>query len=719
MKILCLHSDFIEWEPKKKAMKDAEEIEVKKYRAEETLVVFSSVEKQDEGKEKSIIEKTVTEIIKVYDQVKATSIVVYPYVHLSTTPSNPKTALSTLKGIEKALKDKKLKVYRAPFGWYKMFNVKCKGHPLSELSREISSGDEESDNSMEARMETASHLVFDTTREITGQEFISISETSDHKSVLHWRELKFDIDNKLIEKIQMEVDKNLSSKLEVKIENLNRAKAIEKCGKIFEKAVPKDLDTLRVVSIGKLPPEPCGNPHVSNTEKIANKINIVGYKKKGEGKVDITIKIPAEKITEAVETYDIKQLLREISKTRLDKEKLKENDHRILGQRMNLFSFSETAPGMVFWHDKGWKIYNELVKFWREEHRKAGYKEISTPIILDKKLWQISGHWEKYRDNIFLSNYEDREFAVKPMNCPGGMLVYKSRPRSYRDLPLRVGELGVVHRQELSGVLTGLFRAVKFTQDDAHIYCTEKQMESEIAGVMEMADMLYRKFGFGYDVELSTRPEKRIGSDKVWDKAEKVLESVLKKRKMNFKLNKGDGAFYGPKIDFHIKDSLGRTWQCATIQLDFSMPERFELTYTGEDNSPHRPVMLHRTIYGSMERFIGILLEHLNGNLPVWLSPVQVKVMSFTERNIKATQKIHERLLSEGILSEVDLDNNTVDYKIREAEMQKINYMIVIGDKEEEKGTISVRKRGERKVEFGVDLDGFIKKVRKEIENRT
>ncbi|MBN2042370.1 MAG: threonine--tRNA ligase [Candidatus Aenigmarchaeota archaeon] len=571
MKILCLHSDFIEWEPKKKAMKDAEEIEKKLYRAEETLVVFSSVEKNDEGKEKSIIEKTVNEIIKVYDQVKATSVVVYPYVHLSTTPSNPKTALKVLVGIEKSLADRKLKVYRAPFGWYKMFNVKCKGHPLSELSRSIV---------------------------------------------------------------------------------------------------------------------------IDEAEKASKK-------------------------EEEVETYDIKHLLREISKTRLDRENLKENDHRILGQRMDLFSFSETAPGMVFWHDKGWKICNELIKFWREEHRKAGYQEISTPLVLDKKLWQISGHWEKYRENIFLSNYEDREFAVKPMNCPGGILVYKSRPRSYRDLPLRVGELGIVHRQELSGVLTGLFRVVKFTQDDAHIYCTEEQLESEISAIIEMVDMFYRKFGFSYDVELSTRPEKRIGSDKIWDKAEKVLDNVLKKRKMKFKLNKGDGAFYGPKIDFHIKDSLGRTWQCATIQLDFSMPERFELTYTGEDNSPHRPAMLHRTVYGAMERFIGILLEHLNGNLPVWLSPVQVKVMSFTDRNIKATKKIHERLLSEGILSEIDIDNNTVDYKVRDAELQKIPYMIVIGDKEEEKGTIALRKRGDRKVEFGVKLDDFVKKVRKEIENRT
>lgn len=587
MKILLIHSDFVEWEPRTKAIKSAEDVEKKKNRVEEALVVFSAVEKKDEPDPVAVARKAAGEIIKVFNEVKADSVVLYPYAHLSSQLSNPDTALEVLKGIEGVLKSKKTKVQRAPFGWYKAFDIRCKGHPLSELSKTITIGEEST---------------------VPGK------------------------------------------------------------GAAAEKA--------NAGSVGSTP-----------------------------------VQMQAEK------PIDYRQMLREMSKQKLDREALKENDHRILGQRMDLFSFSETAPGMVFWHDKGWTVYNELIAYWREEHRKAGYQEISTPLVLDKKLWQISGHWEKYRDSIFLTKYEGRDFAVKPMNCPGGILVYRSRPKSYKDLPLRVGELGIIHRHELSGVLTGLFRAIKFTQDDAHIFCTEEQLESEINGIMGMTGMFYRKFGFDYHVELSTRPEKRMGDDRLWDKAEKILESVLKKKKMKFKLNAGEGAFYGPKIDFHIKDSLGRTWQCATIQLDFAMPERFELTYNGEDNSPHRPVMIHRVIYGSLERFIGILLEHLNGNLPVWLAPVQVRVLSFTDRNNKATEKIYKEIMANNIRAELDIENNTVDYKVREAATQKIPFAVVVGDKEEKNNTLAVRTR-DGKVRYGIKPDDFIKQVRGEIDER-
>ncbi|MBL7206168.1 MAG: threonine--tRNA ligase [Candidatus Aenigmarchaeota archaeon] len=564
MRLLILHSDFIEWEPKKKAIKNPEEVEKKRIRVEDALVVFSSVEKGDEKNKKEIIDNSVKAVLGVLKQVKAKNIVVYPYVHLSSNPGAPSDALDVVKGVEEKLKEKKLSVYRSPFGWYKSFCVSCKGHPLSELSREI---------------------------------------------------------------------------------------------------------------------------HVQ---------------KEGSQEEDI----------------DYKQLLREISKSKLDREELKPNDHRILGQDLDLFSFSEVAPGMVFWHDKGWIIYNELVKFWKEEHRKAGYQEVSTPQILDKKLWQISGHWEKYKENIFLTEYEKRSFAVKPMNCPGGIMIYKNKPKSYNDLPLRVGELGVVHRQELSGVLAGLFRVIKFTQDDAHIYCTEEQLEDEIMKVVRLTDNFYKKFNMPYHIELSTRPEKRIGSDEIWDKAEKTLESVLKKNKIKHKINKGDGAFYGPKIDFHVKDSMGRTWQCGTNQLDFAMPERFDMTYKTKDNKDKRPIMLHRTIYGSLERFIGILLEHTNGNLPLWLSPVHVRVLSFTDRNKKSAEKIHSQLLEAGIRSEVDLSDNTVDYKVRDAELKKVPFIVVIGDKEEKAGTVAVRERGVKKVKFGEKLDKFIENVSKKIEKR-
>ncbi len=383
---------------------------------------------------------------------------------------------------------------------------------------------------------------------------------------------------------------------------------------------------------------------------------------------------------------------------------------------MDLFSFSETAPGMVFWHNNGLIIKNKLIEFWRQEHKKAGYEEISTPQILDKKLWQISGHWEKFKENMFLTEYEKRDFSVKPMNCPGGMLVYKNKPKSYKDLPLRVGELGIVHRQELSGVLSGLFRVIQFIQDDAHIYCTEKQVEQELINVIELIEKFYKLFGFTYRVELSTRPEKRIGSDKIWDKAESVLEKVLKKKKMKFKINKGDGAFYGPKIDFHIKDSLEREWQCGTLQLDFSMPERFNLIFTDKDNKTKQPVMLHRTIYGSLERFFGILLEHYGGHLPLWLSPIQVRVINFTDRNNKSCEDLLKQLQEQNIRADLDLNQEPLQGKIKQAETEKIPYIIVIGDKEEKSGDLAVRNKS--KV-ANIKTKDFLKQIKKEIEEKT
>jgi threonyl-tRNA synthetase len=432
------------------------------------------------------------------------------------------------------------------------------------------------------------------------------------------------------------------------------------------------------------------------------------------------IKVEEGKTEVREEKYDSKSLLNEISKTKLDNSRLKENDHRIIGQQMDLFSFSEVAPGMVFWHNNGLIIRNELIEFWREMHRKASYQEISTPQVMDKRLWQISGHWEKYKDNIFLTEYEKRNFAVKPMNCPGGMLVFKSRPKSYKELPLRVGELGVVHRLELSGVLAGLFRVIQFTQDDAHIFCTEEQIEGEIFAIMDLIDLFYKKFNLEFDhIELSTRPEKRIGSEAMWDKSEKLLEGALKKKKMKYKINAGDGAFYGPKIDFHIKDSLGRTWQLSTIQLDFSMPERFELEYNDKDNTRKRPVMLHRVLYGSLERFVGILLEHTNGRMPTWLAPVQVRILNFTDRNTNYAKKIIKEL-GEAIPNlriDADFRQTTVPSKVKDAEIMRVPYIIVIGDKEEKDKKLAVRIRGNSKIEtFGTKE--FIEKIGKEIKER-
>ncbi|MCK5624328.1 threonine--tRNA ligase [Candidatus Pacearchaeota archaeon] len=422
---------------------------------------------------------------------------------------------------------------------------------------------------------------------------------------------------------------------------------------------------------------------------------------------------------ETEKEVDSNKLLREISKTKLDTSKLKDNDHRILGQQMDLFSFNETAPGMVFWHNNGLVIRDELVKFWKEVHKNAEYKEVVTPQILDKKLWQISGHWEKYKENIFLTEYEKRQFAIKPMNCPGGLLIFKNKPKSYKDFPLRIGELGIVHRQELSGVLGGLFRVIQFTQDDAHIYCTEKQVETELNRVMDLVELFYSKFNFSYSVELSTRPEKRIGSEEVWDKAENVLKKVLDKKKIKYKIGEGEGVFYGPKIDYHVKDSLGRTWQCGTIQIDFQMPERFDLEYTDKDNKKKRPVMIHRTIYGSLERFIGILLEHYNGRLPTWLAPVQVKVLSFTDRNEIYANKIVRQLQEEidCLRVESDIRQTTVASKVKDAELMKIPYIIVVGDKEEKEGNLAVRVRGNKKIKT-LKIKEFIEDLKEELEDR-
>lgn len=371
---------------------------------------------------------------------------------------------------------------------------------------------------------------------------------------------------------------------------------------------------------------------------------------------------------------------------------------------------------MVFWHPKGLVVRNALMELSRMEHRRAGYHEIKTPQVMSDILWKVSGHWAHYKDNIFLTKYDDRQFAVKPMNCPGGILVFNSRERSYRELPLRMLEFGEVHRVELSGVLSGLFRVIQFTQDDAHIYCTEEQMKAEIAGVIDLVDRFYQIFGFEYRMELSTKPEKAMGDPALWEKAESTLKKVLNDRGVDYELNEGDGAFYGPKIDFKIRDSLGREWQTATIQLDFQMPERFQIRYVGEDGREHAPIMLHRTVYGSLERFMGILLEHLNGNLPTWLAPVQVRVISFRPNNADAATKVRDRLFELGYRVELDLSNGTVEGKIRDAELQKIPYILVIGDKEEQSNTVAVRRHGEKAPQYGVPFDDFVGRLDEETD---
>ena len=374
-------------------------------------------------------------------------------------------------------------------------------------------------------------------------------------------------------------------------------------------------------------------------------------------------------------------------------EEAKKRDHRKLGRELELFALMDEGPGFPFFLPKGMILKNTLIDYWRQIHREAGYQEISTPIMLNRTLWERSGHWDHYKDNMYTTVIDDTDFAVKPMNCPGGMLVYKTKMRSYRDLPLRMGELGIVHRHELSGALHGLMRVRCFTQDDAHIFMTPDQIKSEIKGVVGLIDKVYSLFGFTYHIELSTMPEDHIGSKEDWDVATDGLRSAIEELGRDYTVNEGDGAFYGPKLDFHLVDAIGRTWQCGTIQLDMQLPERFELEYTGEDGEKHRPVMIHRVVFGSIERFIGILIEHFAGAFPAWLSPVQVKVLPISDRFYDKAEEIKNNLEKQGIRAEADSRSEKIGYKIREAQLEKVNYMLIIGEKEIESSTVSVRSR--------------------------
>lgn len=398
-------------------------------------------------------------------------------------------------------------------------------------------------------------------------------------------------------------------------------------------------------------------------------------------------------------------------------EEAKKRDHRKLGKELELFAIMEEGPGFPFFLPKGMVLKNLLIDYWREIHKEAGYVEISTPIILNRQLWERSGHWGHYKNNMYTTVIDEEDYAIKPMNCPGGMLVYKTKMRSYKDLPLRVGELGLVHRHELSGALHGLMRVRCFTQDDAHIFMTPEQIKDEIKGVVRLIDKVYKTFGFEYHIELSTMPEDHMGKLEDWEHATEALKDAITELGYDFEINEGDGAFYGPKLDFHLTDCIGRTWQCGTIQLDFQMPERFELEYTGADGEKHRPIMIHRVVFGSIERFIGILTEQFAGAFPVWLSPVQVKIIPVSQRHLEYAQALREKLEAAGLRVECDERNEKIGYKIREAQLEKVPYMLVVGDKEMEKGNLSVRTRKEG--DGGeMEVDAFLARVEEDIKTR-
>jgi threonyl-tRNA synthetase len=453
----------------------------------------------------------------------------------------------------------------------------------------------------------------------------------------------------------------------------------------------------------------CAGPHVEATSKVKvfKLLSVAGAYWRGDEKNKMLQRIYGTAFLEKGELEAYITMM----------EEAKKRDHRKLGKELGLFSIQEEGPGLPFFHPKGMIIRNILESYWREIHEEAGYQEIKTPIILDEALWHKSGHMSHYKDIMYFTKVDDTNYAIKPMNCPGAMLVYRNELHSYRDLPLKLGELGLVHRNELSGVLHGLMRVRYFTQDDAHIFMTKEQVKNEIIGIIKLIDSFYKSFGFEYEVELSTRPENSMGSDEEWEIATNALVDSLKTEGLNYKINEGDGAFYGPKIDFHLKDSIGRTWQCGTIQLDFQLPERFDLCYIGSDGEMHRPVMLHRVLFGSIERFIGILIEHYAGAFPTWLAPVQVKVMNIGINHVEYAEKVASELKKNGIRVELDLRNEKIGYKIREAQINKIPYMVVIGENEikEEKVAVRSRQGGETAL---VTLQEFMTNIKKYIEEK-
>lgn len=517
-----------------------------------------------------------------------------------------------------------------------------------------------------------------------------------------------------LEKIEAEMTKIVKEDLPIVREEMSREEAIEffrKHNDTYKVEILSEMDS-PVVSLYRQGDyvDLCRGPHMPSTGrlKVFKLTSIAGAYWRGDTKNKMLTRIYGtafEKKSE-LDEYIVRM------------EEAKRRDHRKLGKELDLFDIFDEGPGFPFFFPKGMVLRNTLEDFWRKEHTLAGYEEVKTPMILNQELWHRSGHWDHYKDNMYVVKIDNEDYAIKPMNCPGGMLVYKRKPHSYRDLPERMAELGLVHRHELSGALHGLMRVRCFTQDDAHIFMTPDQIEEEIEGVVRLIDKFYKVFGFKYKLELSTRPENSMGTDEQWETATNALKRALNVLGKDYEINEGDGAFYGPKIDFHLEDSIGRTWQCGTIQLDFQMPERFDLTYVGQDGEKHRPVMIHRVVFGSIERFIAILTEHYAGAFPLWLAPVQVKIVPISEVQADYAHQVCEKLVNMGIRAEVDDRNEKMGYRIREAQLQKIPYMLVLGEKEKQCGTVAVRNR--KKGDLGVmSFDDLANKLLKEIAEKS
>ena len=586
---------------------------------------------------------------------------------------------------------------------------------LVDLSHELKESDQveiitvDSEEGIEIIRHSTAHVMAQAVKRIYGNVKLAIGPTV--KNGFYY---DFNLDTPLthgdIEKIEEEMNKIINEDLKFKRKDVSREEALKlmsEKGEDYKVQLINDLDESENISLYEQGDftDLCRGPHIPSTKfiKAFKLTSVAGAYWRGSEKNKMLQRI-----------YGVAFA----TKKELDKylnmiEEAKKRDHRKLGRELRLFEIMDEGPGFPFFLPKGVVLKNILIDYWRKLHNKAGYVEIETPIMLNKELWIRSGHWDHYKENMYTSMIDDKEFALKPMNCPGGMLVYKSEGHSYRDLPLRVGELGRVHRHELSGALHGLMRVRAFTQDDAHIFMLPEQIKSEILGVIKLIDEVYGTLGFKYNIELSTRPEDSMGSDEEWTMAESSLKEALDEGGLDYKINEGDGAFYGPKIDFHIEDSLGRSWQCGTIQLDFQLPQRFELEYIGSDGEKHRPIVIHRVIFGSIERFIGILIEHFAGKFPVWLAPVQVKVLPISDNFVEYGSEVIGKLREAGIRCEIDNRSEKIGYKIREARNERVPYMIIVGEQEKTHGNISLRSR-EGGDEGSTSLEEFIARVQKE-----
>ena len=571
----------------------------------------------------------------------------------------------------------------------------------------------DSEDGIEIIRHSTAHVMAQAVKRIYGNVKLAIGPTI--KNGFYY---DFDLDISLtqddLKKIEDEMNKIINEDLKFKRDDVSREEALKimsEKGEYYKVELINALDESEKISLYEQGDftDLCRGPHIPSTKfiKAFKLTSVAGAYWRGSEKNKMLQRIYGVAFSSKKELEKYLNMI----------EEAKKRDHRKLGRELKLFEIMDEGPGFPFFLPKGVILKNILIDYWRKLHNEAGYVEIETPIMLNKELWIRSGHWDHYKENMYTSMIDNKEFALKPMNCPGGMLVYKSEGHSYRDLPLRVGELGRVHRHELSGALHGLMRVRAFTQDDAHIFMLPEQIKSEILGVIKLIDEVYGTLGFKYNVEISTRPEDSMGSDEEWNMAERSLKEALDEGGLDYKINEGDGAFYGPKIDFHIEDSLGRSWQCGTIQLDFQLPQRFELEYIGSDGGKHRPIVIHRVIFGSIERFIGILIEHFAGKFPVWLSPIQVKVLPISDSFMEYGHEVIDKLRKYGIRCEIDNRSEKIGYKIREARNERVPYMIIVGEKEKNHGNISLRSRdmGE---EGSTSLEEFITRVLKEDQEK-